>query len=51
MRHTNPNVSRFDGARIGVVGLGASGLAVSEVLSDFSGLTLGLFDANEDAMN
>lgn len=48
MRHTNPNVSRFDGARIGVVGLGVSGLAVCEALSELDNVKLGLFDVNEE---
>lgn len=48
MRHTNLNVSRFDGARIGVVGLGKSGLAVCEALNELGNITLGLFDANTE---
>lgn len=50
MRHTNPSVSLFDGVRIGVVGLGKSGLAVCEVLDELGTATVGLFDADEERL-
>lgn len=50
MRQINPNRSLFDGARVGVVGLGKSGLAVCEALSELDGVTLGLFDAHEERL-
>ena len=51
MRQANPNSSLFDGARIGVVGLGKSGLAVCEALDELDGVALGLFDANEERLD